>query len=86
MSRHGRSRDPSTLKRQRPRPAVLLVSLDESARRLGISRDTFDRFVVNDLRIVSIGRRVLVPVSELERFVEQHAAVPLAADLARLRR
>lgn len=85
MSHAGRSRDPVP-KRQRPRPAVLLVSCDEAARRLGISRDTFDRFVVNDLRIVSIGRRLLVPVAELERFVERNAAVPLAADVARLRR
>lgn len=75
-----------TAKRQRPRPAALLVSLDEAARRLAISRDSLDRYVVIELRLVSIGRRTLVPVSELERYVERHAATPLAADLAHLRR
>lgn len=78
--------DDMTAKRQRPRPAPLLVSLDEAARRLAISRDSLDRHVVDELRLVSIGRRLLVPVSELDRFVERNAAVPLAADLARLRR
>lgn len=85
MSQGNRSPDAEP-KRQRPRPAVLLVSADEAARRLGISRDSLDRYVIADLRLVTIGRRLLVPVSELERYVDRHAAVPLSADLDRLRR
>ena len=73
-------------KHERPRPAPLLVSLDEAARRLAVSRDSLDRHVTDELRLVTIGRRLLVPVAELERYVERHAAIPLADDLARLRR
>lgn len=59
----------------------LLVSKVEAAYRLSISIDTFERLVMPEVRVVRIGRRVLFPVGELERFVERHAAVPLAAEM-----
>ena len=59
----------------------LLVSKVEAAYRLSISLDTFERLVMPEVRVVRIGRRVLFPVAELERFVERRAAVPLAAEM-----
>lgn len=76
--------------RPRPRPrerhAPLLVSVDEAARLLGISRDTFDRRVMDEIKLVTIGRRLLVPVDELRAYIDAHKAAPLADDLARLLR
>jgi excisionase family DNA binding protein len=53
--------------------ARLAISPEEAATALGISRDTFDREVRHELRIVRIGRRVVVPVKELERYLERNA-------------
>jgi excisionase family DNA binding protein len=52
----------------------LALSSDEAAETLGISRDSFDRHVKPELRIVRRGRLVLVPVVELERWLERSAA------------
>jgi excisionase family DNA binding protein len=62
------------------------LSVDEAAAALGVSRDTFDRHVVSELRVLHIGRRVVVPVRELERYAEKYAARPLEAELEELRR
>jgi excisionase family DNA binding protein len=56
--------------RATPRRAL---TVDEAARSLGISRDHFERHVMPDLRIVRSGRRRLIPVSELDRWLDQHA-------------
>jgi excisionase family DNA binding protein len=48
----------------------LLISVREAATRLGIGRDLAYKLVAEGrLRSLSLGRRVLVPVVELERFV-----------------
>lgn len=59
------------------------MSKADAATLLSISIDTFERPVMPEVRVVRIGRRVLFAVADLERFVERHAAVPLADDLAR---
>jgi len=41
---------------------------------LGVSRDYFDEHVIGDLRVVRRGRRILVPVAELERWLTRNAA------------
>jgi excisionase family DNA binding protein len=60
----------------RPDPRVprLALSPDEAAATLGVSRDYFDEHVAPDLRIVRRGRRRIVPVRELERWLDQEAA------------
>lgn len=60
-------------------PAVrrLALSPDEAAAALGVSRDFFDEHVLPELRVVRRGRRRLVPVSELERWLEASAALTL---------
>jgi hypothetical protein len=52
----------------------LALSPEEAATSIGVSRDFFDEHVVPELRIVRRGRRKLVPVRELERWLEREAA------------
>jgi hypothetical protein len=59
----------------------LLVSKARAAELLSISIDTFERQVMPEVRIVKIGRRVLFSVPDLARWVDEHAAVPLVAEL-----
>jgi hypothetical protein len=60
-----------------------LVSRAGAAQLLSISIDTFDRLVMPEVRAVRIGRRVLFSAPDLARWVEEHAALPLAASLPR---
>jgi len=60
------------------RTPPLAVPLDEAARLLGVSRDSLERHVLADLRIVRRGRLRLVPVRELERWLEREAAKTLS--------
>ena len=66
--------------------SALLVSKREAAEMLSMSVDTLERHVIPHLRLVGAGRRVLVPVRELERWIDRSAAQPLSADLERMRR
>jgi excisionase family DNA binding protein len=52
----------------------LALSPIESASALGVSRDYFDEHVLPELRVVRRGRKVLIPVRELERWLEREAA------------
>lgn len=56
-------------------PTVVRLTLTpiEAAAALGVSRDYFDQHVKPDLRLVRRGRLVLIPVSELERWVRENA-------------
>jgi excisionase family DNA binding protein len=52
----------------------LALSIDEAAAALSVSRDFFDRHIRHELRLVRRGRKILVAVRELERWLEQNAA------------
>jgi excisionase family DNA binding protein len=54
-------------------PDRLAFGAEEAARALGVSRDTFDEYIAPELRKLRVGRRVLYPVRELERWLEQSA-------------
>lgn len=72
-----------------PAPAArprLALSVDEAADAIGVSRDTFERHVLASLRLVRVGRRLLVPIVELERWVEREMSIPLIAELSTGRR
>lgn len=60
-----------------PRPARLgprlALSPDEAAALLGVSRDYFDEHVIDELRVVRRGRRILVALAELERWLDRSA-------------
>ena len=49
----------------------------EAAHALGMSVDSFERYVQPDIRIVRRGRMRLVPVVELERWLDQNASLTL---------
>jgi excisionase family DNA binding protein len=51
----------------------LAVPPAEACRLLGVGRTTFYEVILPSLAVVRIGRRVLVPVGELERWLEAHA-------------
>jgi excisionase family DNA binding protein len=59
---------------------VLAVTPVEAAALLGMSRDSFDRYVKSEVRVVRRGRLVLVPVRELEKWVERNAALTLEGE------
>jgi excisionase family DNA binding protein len=52
----------------------LALSPDEAASILGVSRDYFDEHILPELRIVRRGRRILIPLTELERWLDRSAA------------
>ena len=52
----------------------LAVNIETAAELLGVSRDSFDRHIRSELRIVRRGRLLLVPVRELERWLEANSA------------
>jgi excisionase family DNA binding protein len=63
----------------RPTASVQRLTLTprEAAASLGVSRDFFDDHVLPELRVIRRGKLVLVPFSELARWVEREAAVTL---------
>lgn len=54
--------------------ARLALTKPEAAEALGVSVDTLERHVLRDLRVVRRGRVVLVPVRELEAWLDRNAA------------
>ncbi len=52
----------------------LALSPNEAAAVLGVSRDYFDEHVIDELRVVRRGRRILVALTELERWLDRSAA------------
>jgi excisionase family DNA binding protein len=55
-------------------PARLAFTPDEAAQSLGVSRSFFYTHILAEVRVVRIGRRRLVPVKEVERWLDRHAA------------
>jgi hypothetical protein len=51
----------------------LALSREEAAAALGMSLDSFERHVQPTLRLVRLGRMRLVPVREIERWLEENA-------------
>ena len=56
-------------------PAVprLALSKSEAAEALGVSVDFLEEHVMHELRIVRRGRRRLIPVAEITRWMESNA-------------
>jgi predicted DNA-binding transcriptional regulator AlpA len=55
----------------------IALRVEEAAASLGMSRDSFDRYVLPDVRVIRRGRLILVPISELHRWCERAAAMTL---------
>lgn len=56
----------------RPLPRYTLTRR-EAAAALSISLNHFERHVQPELKVVPLGQLILIPVSELERWVQRHA-------------
>jgi excisionase family DNA binding protein len=61
----------------RPIVPMLLLSKAEAAEALSMSVDHFERHVQRDLRLIRSGRLVLVPLAELQGWVEQNELAPV---------
>src|SRR5437773_9505933 len=66
--------------RRAPLGPRLALSPDEAAAVLGVSRDYFDEHVIRELRIVRRGRRILVALAELERWLDRAANAPASVN------
>jgi excisionase family DNA binding protein len=55
----------------------LALSKGEAADALGVSVDFLEEHVMRDLRVVRRGRRRLIPVCELERWLDANASLAL---------
>jgi excisionase family DNA binding protein len=55
------------------RHARLAYSKAEAAQALGVSVDFLEDHVLPELRVARVGRRRLIPIAELERWLERHA-------------
>ncbi len=51
----------------------LALSREEAAASLGVSVDTFEKYIEPSIRLVRLGRLRLVPVTELGRWLDEHA-------------
>jgi hypothetical protein len=51
----------------------LAVSPDTAAEMLSVSRDFFDEHIRPHLRVVRTGRRIIVPVSSIESWLNENA-------------
>jgi hypothetical protein len=65
---------PSSAKRAYPR---LALRKHEAALALGVSDESFDRYVVPYVRVVRCGALRLYPLPELERWLRESAELPL---------
>jgi hypothetical protein len=54
----------------------------EAAAAIGVGPDYFDEHVAPSLRLIRRGRKRLVPVSELERWVAKNAETPMMEQLS----
>jgi hypothetical protein len=63
--------------RPRERPPRLALTPVEATAAIGVSRDSFERYVLPEIRVVRRGRLVLVPTRELEQWLDREAALTL---------
>jgi excisionase family DNA binding protein len=53
----------------------------EAAAALGISLNHFERRVQPELKVIASGQLILIPVTELERWVQRHARLLVEAPM-----
>ena len=60
-------------------PPRIALTKAEAASAIGVSVDFFESHIQPDLAVIREGRKVLIPVTELERWVTERAAPTLSA-------
>jgi excisionase family DNA binding protein len=65
------STDTSTAQKQSA--PTLALSVEQACEALGVSWDTWRAHIEPDVRLVRLGRRKLIPVSELHAWLDRHA-------------
>jgi hypothetical protein len=50
----------------------LALNVGETCEALGVSHETWVRYIAPDVKIVRVGRRKLIAVSELQRWLDVH--------------
>jgi hypothetical protein len=68
------------MKKPRPPVDLLAVGPERAAEMLDVSRDHLERHVLPDLKTIRRGRRIFIPVREIERWLEANASRPLEGD------
>lgn len=63
--------------------ARLALRKTEAAKALGLSDESFDRYVRPELRVVRRGRLRLYPIAELDRWLREAADRPPSEELSR---
>ena len=58
----------------RPAAPRICLTVEEAAQSLGCSRDSLERHILGELRVVRRGRLILIPVVELQRWADREAA------------
>ena len=61
----------SVSSRERESVKRVTLTVNEACASLGVSRDHFERHIVRELRVIRVGRRLLVRLAELERWAER---------------
>jgi excisionase family DNA binding protein len=51
----------------------LALSVSEACEALGVSWDTWRQHIEPDVRLVRVGRRKLIPTTELQAWLDRHA-------------
>ncbi len=59
--------------RQKRGAPILALSVEQACEALGVSWDTWRAHIEPDMRLVRLGRRKLIPVSELQAWLDRHA-------------
>jgi hypothetical protein len=57
----------------KPQTPALALSVEQACQALGVSWDTWRAHIEPNVRIVRIGRRKIVPTSELQVWLDDHA-------------
>jgi excisionase family DNA binding protein len=60
----------------------LALSREEAAAALSVSLTTFEERIQGELRLVRLGRRKLVPVTEIRRWLDENAEAPMNEQVA----
>ncbi|HME03500.1 MAG TPA: helix-turn-helix domain-containing protein [Solirubrobacteraceae bacterium] len=64
---------PATRWAQKRGAPALALSVEQACEALGVSWDTWRAHIEPDVRLVRLGRRKLIPVSELQAWLDRHA-------------